>query len=393
MDKINKYSLSFSPILKKYGVTDSNNKIILDYKYDSINIIDNKYAIVGIENTSIDYDTTTREFLYGLIDLINCRHIFPVEYEFLYINNNRIFILPSFDECGNVRGINEVTLLKQYIWHFSNGSRYFDYPIVAGNKDFALLAIRKEDSDFTWEFRIVDAFGECIKSEIVEHDIHRQSYDTANGVPENLLDIVTERPSISSKDYFRLDDFGNWVSSKWKLFENKIHIKSGLNRTFDISIELPDGQNMKVRSYEIVGNHFFVCISEPYRSDHKAHTTIFNSVGKIIFSSDSLCTIDQLHRGWYDILIVDDMICLDTEGNIFKSPYIAGQRCLTPDNCGFVKYYNNGFFGIADNKGNYISPCIFPVPDVHRRYLDWSDDDHSSDDAYEGLSDARWNTD
>lgn len=61
MDKINKYSLSFSPILKKYGVTDSNNNIILDYEYDSINIIDNKYAIVGIEHTSIDYGTTTEE--------------------------------------------------------------------------------------------------------------------------------------------------------------------------------------------------------------------------------------------------------------------------------------------------------------------------------------------
>ena len=47
--------------MKKYGVTDSNNNIILDYEYDSINIIDNKYAIVGIEHTSIDYGTTTEE--------------------------------------------------------------------------------------------------------------------------------------------------------------------------------------------------------------------------------------------------------------------------------------------------------------------------------------------
>lgn len=210
-----------------------------------------------------------------------------------------------------------------------------------------------------------------------------------------LLDIVTERPSnpISSKDYFWLDDFGNWVSSKWKLFENKIHIKKGLNRSFDISIEFPDGRNMMVRSYKIIGNHFLVCISEPHHSDHKAHTTIFNSDGEMIFSSDSLCTIDQLHRGWYDILIIDNMICLNSEGYIFKSPHITGQHCLMPDNCGFVKYYNNDFFGIADNKGNYISPCIFPVPNVHRKYPDWRDNDYSSDDAYEGLSDARWNTD
>ena len=165
-----------------------------------------------------------------------------------------------------------------------------------------------------------------------------------------------------------------------------------LNSEYNISIGLPDGQNIMAKSYRIVGNHFLVCRSKPYRSDHIAHTTVINSLGKIIFSSDSLCTIDQLYWGWYDILIIDDMICLDTEGNIFKSPYIAGQHSLTPDNCGFVKYYNNGFFGIADNKGNYISPCIFPVPNVHREYPDWRED-YSSDDAYEGLCDARWNTD
>lgn len=396
MNKINKYSLSFSPILKKYGVKDNNDNIILGFKYDSISIIDERYAIVGIENTSINYDTTTREFLYGLIDLITCCHIFPVKYEFLYINDNRIFILPSEDECGNVKGINEVTLLKQYIWHFRNGTRYFDFPIVAGNKDFALLAIRNDaDLDFTWEFRIVDASGKSIKSEMVKYDNNRLSYNTANAVPDTLLDIVTERASnpAFSKDYFRLDDFGTMVSSKWKLFENKIHIKSGLDHKFDISIELPNGQDILAQSYEIVGNHFLVCKSKPYRSDHISHTTIINSFGKVIFSSDSPCTIDRLSHGWYDILIIDDMICLDTEGNIFKSPYVAGQHCLMPDNCGFVKYYNNGFFGIADNRGNYISPCIFPVPNIHSELSDWRDNDYSSEDAYDGLSDARWNTD
>lgn len=396
MDQINKYSLAFSPILKKYGVKDNNDNIILDYKYDSITIIDDKYAIVGSETTSINYDTTIQEYLYGLIDLVSCHHIFPEKYEFLYISNNRIYILPSEQECGKIRGINEVTFLKQYVWHFHNGSRYFDFPIVAGSKDLALLAIRnEEDLEFTWEFRIVDAFGKCIKSEMVKYDNSLLPYNRAEGVPDYLLDIVTDRPAnpIYSKGYLRLDDFGTLVSSKWKLFENKIQIKSGKNRKFDISIELPDGQNIKAESYEIVGNHFLVCKSKPYRSNHVAHTTIVNSVGKIIFSSDSPCIIDQLSRGWYDILILDDMICLDAEGNIFKSPYVAGQHCLTPDNCGFVRYYNKGFFGVADNKGNYISPCIFPVPNVQREISDWSDKDYSSNDAYEGLSDARWNTD
>ena len=183
------------------------------------------------------------------------------------------------------------------------------------------------------------------------------------------------------------------VSPKWRLFEGKILIQNQKDKGREISIELPDSHIIKCEFYQIVGNHFLVCYGKPLMAGRNGRTTIINSNGEIIFTSDGSYNINQLAHAWYDMLLIDDSFFLDTKGNIFKSPYLQGQHCLMPDNCGFVRYYNGNYFGIADNKGNYISPCIFPVACVDSPIPDPRDNDYSSDDAYEGLSDAKWNTD
>lgn len=179
----NRYSVDFCSSLNKCGVLD-NNEIILNYEYDSISIFYDRYAIVGVEHTRYNYEETIVEFIYGLFDLKYKREIFPVEYEFLYIKDNRVFILPTTYECGNVRGVNEATFLKQYVWHFSEGTRFFDFPIVAGNDNYALLAIRQKDGgDCLWEFRVVDCNGTIIDSEFV---VNNES-SLCQGAPVLLL--------------------------------------------------------------------------------------------------------------------------------------------------------------------------------------------------------------
>ena len=344
----------------------------------------------------------SRYYIYGLIDLHERQklHIEPF-YKLLYIVDNHLLLQLSSSEVGirNKLVINEKTFLGQYIWKTPSGNRYLNHPIIACSDNYAVIS--KNIDEFSYKFIMIDVMGHWIEEcDIKYKDWFDWLTNTENRYKiESLCNKVVYNSSMNQlsaegKDYVRLDDYNLLVVDiKWEPFINNIIRKEKNNYEEEISIIDSLGQKHNCYFYTIINNLFF-CIgyNKPdYWRDQK-YNLILDSKRNILYKSNTEFKIEPC---WTDRILINDTIILDKNGNLFQYPLIQRDRAADYTTTGYAKLYSKHNFFVIDNEGNCLTPPIFPPTIYEPNLSDYFENlkSISDSDAYEGLEDARWNTD
>ena len=392
-----------SPVTQKYGISNNEDQLIIDFKFDIIlEIIANRYAIVGNKSTRIDRGDVTKMYLYGIIDLCESgKFLIDIEYEILYLVDDHIIIQLREYEIGfrTKRIINEKTLLGQYVWKNALGCRYLDYPILASSEHYAVIA--KNISQFHYQYILIDKLGNTIEDcHVMAKDWLEWESDTQKRYKiEKLINKVIYNTSILEKasdgqDYVRLDDCDyTVVDVKWESYKNKIN-RDWASQTENLVTVLDSNEQLhKGYIYHIFSNLFFcVGYKKPINWRDQKYNLILDSNRNVILESKSELNIK---RSWPDRLLINDTFLLDSKGVIYQFPIINKDWSADYCNTGYGIIYSKGLFGVMDKNGKLLTPIIFP-PSIFERDLSQYFEDlkkMSSSDAYEGDYDALWNTD
>lgn len=359
-----RYSICKSPITQKFGVVDTDGQAIIPFIYDIIfDIIDEKYFIVGNKAyplSSYNYITT---YKYGIVD-INNNVIIDIKYYSLYKNGDVIYCQENWDEP-----LNKQTILGQYIWENKSGTLYLNNVILVQSDTIAIYKDKGGYKKIDCRGQIIDE-ADCNDIEWFNREQKRLNGNIEDESVVLLLDLALVNPA------------------KWKKYEEKFSFEVNPNNLYDITLSINEQQSFYLNGFEIELDTF-LCI---YRVDgrHKIYTGIFDENLKLLYYDE---TGFSIMSKFHNRLIINNNLIIDRYGNLYNFDSSEGV-IWSVDYNDYALIYKDQKMGYMNNCGKIVVPIIFPFPIFEKFEEDYKSpfDYTSAEDAYEGDSDALWNT-
>lgn len=380
-----KFTISKSPILKKYGVFSANKELVIPFKYDYIlDIVDEKWVIVAKEsqfNIVTDggnYINTTwwKKYSYGLIDLNNNK-VLDMSYDLLWVKGDSIYVM-------NDNVVNKKNLSGQSIWHSKFGTIRLNNWILYQEPEFAIIEdiIKGGVVQKRKKIKVID-----VNFNILE-EAENFNYIKNKYIIKQIFSNYDSRINI-------FPGIGLWCSKEW------IKFRFELNSEFKTNLCVKNCIFSDVVEYDFYNDEFL------YIKTNTARSFIFNKKGDKIFESDQPVLIQKM----VDIqerIVINGVFIIENNGSRYEMDIqcqhmasyefggngyikIIDKPQIFPCLNAFMTTYN--YFGLMDGYGRLIAPIIFPSPKMENSesesYRYRRKDDLS--DVFEGDSDAFWN--
>lgn len=396
-----RYKIQKSPLIEKFYIWDTvEKKLTTETGYDIIiEIVEDRYAIVGYRrNYKVDYHYYCT-YDYKLID-VNGREVFNEEFEFVYPTDSVVYC--KFENLP----VNELTYLGNYVWNKRDKIIKTKYPLFYIDDEKAIVKGEywEDRTDpifpqFGYIYQLLNKRGEVLQEEKIESK-------------ERISKINHRFPkSHQQPNYVYIDFLADSLDEKWA------HINEITERTNDKSYNLGSIQiNDKLKLTNIhlgfAWNKYLLVYKEDNEYDRSFHherkiinranncLAILNDSYKLLFYSADGFKVNT--RTFIDRIIIGEEYIMDFDGSLFSIPNDIIFSDDTCDRLGYLQIEKNNKLGYMNNRGEVVIPPIFPkdvqvgidedaANESWRDYQNYAAD--SVSDAYEGESDARWNTD
>ena len=383
-----------SPLIDKYYIWDTvEKKITTETGFDIIvDIVADKIAVVGRATSYQSGHYYYSTYKYQLVD-VKGRPISEKEFDFVYPYD-------SFIYCKN-KGlpINKLSYLDNYIWDNESGRYLSKYPFYYYNSKNAIVKGKYWHESFKrgYCYQYIDTKGNVLKEAKVESkdSVERvllgfRMQDSSNLVYIDVLadsidkrwERINELAKRTDKDYFNLCDFN--LSEKYDFNNVKICFAWG-----EFLILTKMEKNPSYTGYDY----------QPKYKEGKCIAVLNDSFEVIYYSKDgfNICP-----RTFHNRIIINREYILCPDGRLFNLPENIKFDDFYSDDCGFAEIEKDEKIGFMNNEGQIVIPPIFPkdrqsgidedaADDAWREYQ--KDIAGWTEDAFEGDSDARWNTD
>ena len=383
-----------SPLIDKYYIWDTvEKKITTETGFDIIvDIVADKIAVVGRATSYQSGHYYYSTYKYQLVD-VKGRPISEKEFDFVYPYD-------SFIYCKN-KGlpINKLSYLDNYIWDNESGRYLSKYPFYYHNSKNAIVKGKYWHESFKrgYCYQYIDTKGNVLKEAKVESkdSVERvllgfRMQDCSNLVYIDVLadsidkrwERINELAKRTDKDYFNLCDFN--LSEKYDFNNVKICFAWG-----EFLILTKMEKNPSYTGYDY----------QPKYKEGKCIAVLNDSFDVIYYSKDgfNICP-----RTFHNRIIINREYILCPDGRLFNLPENIKFDEFYSDDCGFAEIEKDEKIGFMNNEGQIVIPPIFPkdrqsgidedaADDAWREYQ--KDIAGWTEDAFEGDSDARWNTD
>jgi len=383
-----------SPLIDKYYIWDTvEKKITTETGFDIIvDIVADKIAVVGRATSYQSGHYYYSTYKYQLVD-VKGRPISEKEFDFVYPYD-------SFIYCKN-KGlpINKLSYLDNYIWDNESGRYLSKYPFYYYNSKNAIVKGKYWHESFKrgYCYQYIDTKGNVLKEAKVESkdSVERvllgfRMQDSSNLVYIDVLadsidkrwERINELAKRTDKDYFNLCDFN--LSEKYDFNNVKICFAWG-----EFLILTKMEKNPSYTGYDY----------QPKYKEGKCIAVLNDSFDVIYYSKDgfNICP-----RTFHNRIIINREYILCPDGRLFNLPENIKFDDFYSDDCGFAEIEKDEKIGFMNNEGQIVIPPIFPkdrqsgidedaADDAWREYQ--KDIAGWTEDAFEGDSDARWNTD
>ena len=375
---------------KKFYIWDNKENKPNSEGFDIIlDIISDKYAIAGKADTYLSRSDYYKYYKYGIIDMKG-NVIFDFKYEYIYPTDTIIYCKPfGFP-------FNQLTYLGHYRWVHKNGTFLSNEPFVYYNNENAILRGEyfKEYGMFSMKegyvYKLIDGNGIVLKEEKIGKS---QSFNKLLKEEKNTNQQLVELKILSQQ-----------TDSKWS-FLNEITERSERFCNFG-SIRLGEVLLNNVH-FNFAQSKFLLIfqLDENYngdiiREESSTCCAVLNDKGKVIYYSKEGFKV--MSSVFIDRIVIDNKYILDYDGNLFSMPEEIEICSMYSFSYNYIRIKNKEKSGFMDNKGNIVIPTIFPKDEwcgfdeevsqcMWEEYLGQVYD--STDDAFEGDSDAYWNID
>lgn len=383
-----------SPLIDKYYIWDTvEKKITTETGFDIIvDIVADKIAVVGRATSYQSGHYYYSTYKYQLVD-VKGRPISEKEFDFVYPYD-------SFIYCKN-KGlpINKLSYLDNYIWDNESGRYLSKYPFYYYNSKNAIVKGKYWHESFKrgYCYQYIDTKGNVLKEAKVESKdsvervlLRFRMQDYSNLVYIDVLadsidkrwERINELAKRTDKDYFNLCDFN--LSEKYDFNNVKICFAWG-----EFLILTKMEKNPSYTGYDY----------QPKYKEGKCIAVLNDSFDVIYYSKDgfNICP-----RTFHNRIIINREYILSPDGRLFNLPENIKFDEFYSDDCGFAEIEKDEKIGFMNNEGQIVIPPIFPkdrqsgidedaADDAWREYQ--KDIAGWTEDAFEGDSDARWNTD
>lgn len=396
-----RYIIQKSPIIEKFFIWDTVEKrLTTETGYDIIvDIVEDKYAIVGFRKSyKIDF-YYYKTYDYKLVD-VNGREVFNEEFEFVYPTDSVIYC-----KLGNLP-VNKLTYLGNYVWNQKDKIIKTKYPYFYIDDEKAIV------KGEYWEDRtapIFPKFGYMYQLLNKRGDVlHEEKIDNKEHINKILQRF--QKTDLKPK-YVYIDFLADSLDEKWA------HINEMAERTSDKyynlgSIQINETMRLTNVHLGFAWNKYLLVYKDDNEYDRSYHhdrkiinradncLAILNDSYKLLYYSDDGFKVNT--RTFSDRIIIGEEFIMDIDGSLFNIPndiIFSGDTC---DRLGYLQIEKNDKLGYMNNRGNLVIPPIFPkdirtginedaANESWREYQKYAVD--SVSDAYDGDSDAFWNTD
>lgn len=383
-----------SPLINKYYIWDTvEKKNTTETGFDIIlEIVHDKIAVVGRATSYRSGYHLYSTYKYSLVD-VKGRPVSEKEFDFVYPNDSFIF-------CKNGGlPINKLSYLDDYIWDNESGRYLSKYPIYSYDSKNAILKgdYWRESYKSGYMYQYIDTKGNVLKEAKVEskESVERVFFGFRKQDFSNLVYIdvladnvdkrwgrINELAKRTDEKYFNICDFN--LSEKYIFHNVKISFAWG---EFLILIKMEENPSYTGYDYQ-----------SKYK-EGKCIAVLNDSFNVIYYSKDGF---DIYPRTFHNRIIINREYILCPDGRLFNLPENIKFDEFYSDDCGFAEIEKNDKIGFMNNEGRIVIPPIFPkdnqigidedaANESWREYQKYAAD--SVSDAYEGDSDAFWNTD
>lgn len=396
-----RYTIQKSPIIEKFYIWDTVEKrFTTETGYDIIvDIIEDKYAIVGYRRSyKVDY-YYYKTYDYKLID-VNGREVFNEEFEFVYPTDSIVY-------CKNVNlPVNKLTYMGNYMWNQKDKTIKSKYPLCYIDDEKAVV------KGEYWEERtdpIFPKFGHIYQLLNIRGEVlHEEKIENKERITKILQRFLK---SYTQPNYVYIDFLADSLDEKWA------HINEMAERTsakcFNLgSIQINETLKLTNVHLGIAWNQYLLVYKDDNEYDRSYHhdrkiinkadncLAILNDSYKLLYYSADGFKVNT--RTISDRIIIGEEYIMDFDGSLYNIPQDIIFSDDTCDRLGYLLIEKNNKLGYMNNRGEVVIPPIFPkdvqvgidedaANESWREYQKYAAD--SVSDAYEGDSDARWNTD
>ena len=396
-----RYKIQKSPLIEKFYLWDTvEKKLTTETGYDIIiEIVEDRYAIVGYRrNYKVDYHYYCT-YDYKLID-VNGREVFNEEFEFVYPTDSYVFC-----KIKNLP-VNKLTYLGNYVWNQKDKNIRTKYPYFYIDDEKAIVKGEywEDRADpifpkFGYMYQLLNKRGEVLQEEKIEN--------------KEYISKILQKFSKSHQqpNYVYIDFLADNLDEKWA------HINEIAERTNDKyynlgSIQINDTLVLTNVHLGFAWNKYLLVYKDDNEYDRSYHhdrkiinranncLAILNDSYKLLYYSADGFKVNT--RTFIDRIIIGEEYIMDFDGSLFSIPKDIIFSDDTCDRLGYLQIEKDDKLGYMNNRGEVVIPTIFPkdvqvgidedaANESWQEYQQYATD--SVSDAYEGDSDAHWNTD
>lgn len=396
-----RYIIQKSPLIEKFYILDTvDKKLTTETGYDIIvSIVEDKYAIVGYRRSyNVDYHYYNT-YDYKLID-VNGREVFNEEFEFVYPTDSYVFC-----KIKNLP-VNKLTYLGNYLWNQKDRIIKNKYPYFYIDDEKAIV------KGEYWEDRtdpIFPKFGHIYQLLNNKGDVLQDDKIECKERVSKILQRYSKSPQ--QPNYVYIDFLADRLDKKWA------HINEIAERTNDKyynlgSIQINGTLVLTNVHLGFAWNKYLLVYKDDNEYDRSYHhdrkiinranncLAILNDSYKLLYYSADGFKVNT--RTFIDRIIIGEEYIMDFDGSLFSIPKDIIFSDDTCDRLGYLQIEKDDKLGYMNNRGEVVIPTIFPkdvlvgidedaANESWQEYQQYATD--SVSDAYEGDSDARWNTD
>lgn len=362
-----------------YQIYDNvNRKCVTEKCYPIIiDIIEDKYAIVGESSWYWKGSSKYRRYLYGLIDMEG-NVVVDIYYQYIYPQDDYIYC--KLDNTP----LNILSFSGNYLWYNDIKCVESKYPFVYMNSKWAVIRLFEIDGNITRRYlRAIDYNGNTIK----EKEVPDFSYiDISSFITE--CNAGKEQPTTIHSKILG----GCEIPIKWSKLNHVIEeFREGQYLLFNVFID--DKTRFESVHLDLTKNRFLLI------SKNNHYIAIINDKLKLIYEDRGGFYIERYI--YHDRLVINGKYILDDKGNLFELA-ISLKNIGQIDENDYLYFIENDKRGYIDKFGKIVIPPLFSKDeeiyvDEFLERAEWEEEQrniyNSIDDAFEGESDAYWNID
>ena len=389
-----RYIIHKSPINDKFYIWDDVEKKISSEKgFDIIlEIVHDKIAVVGRATSYRSGYYFYSTYKYSLVD-VKGRPVSEKEFDFVYPNDSYIFC-----KDGGLP-INKLSYLDNYIWDNDSGRYLSKNPFYLYDSKNAIVKgdYWHESYKSGYLYQYIDTKGNVLKETKIEskESVERALFGYQKTNYSNLVYIdvlgdsvdkkwqrINELAKRTDKKYFNLCDFN--LSEKYYFHNVRISFAWGEFLILNLMEDNP---------------HYTGYDSQPKYYEGKCIAILNTSFDVIYYSTEGFYIYP---RTFHNRIIINHDYLLCPDGRLFNLPEKIKFDDFYSDNCGYAEIEKDDKIGFMNNEGKIVIPPIFPKDnqigvDEDAANESWKEYQKNAadsvSDAYEGDSDAYWNTD